>query len=70
MRIDGHDPRRRALLLAAGAAALPSAGFAQGDRPPIKVLIGFPPGGATDAIARVVIDKLPAVLGQPVLVEN
>jgi tripartite-type tricarboxylate transporter receptor subunit TctC len=70
MRIDGHDPRRRALLMAAGAAALPSAAFAQGDKPQMKVLVGFPPGGATDAIARVVIDKLPAVLGQPVLVEN
>jgi tripartite-type tricarboxylate transporter receptor subunit TctC len=34
------------------------------------VLIGFPPGGATDAIARVVTDRLGAELGQPVVVEN
>ena len=66
-----RHPRRRAVLMAAaGAVALPFAVRAQGDKPPLKVLIGFPPGGATDAIARVVVDKLPALLGQPVVVEN
>ena len=63
--------RRRQLLLGAAAAlALPGLARAQADKPPIRVLIGFPPGGATDAIARTVIDRLPAELGQPVLVEN
>ena len=45
-------PRRR-LLLAAAALGAPALLRAQGDRPPITVLVGFPPGGATDAIARV-----------------
>lgn len=66
--------RRRAVLsmaaALAGAGLLPRMSRAQGDRAPLRVLIGFPPGGATDAIARVVVDKLPALLGQPVVVEN
>ena len=61
---------RRTLMLAGASLALPAALRAQGDKPPIRVLIGFPPGGATDAIARTVVDRLPAELGQPVIVEN
>jgi tripartite-type tricarboxylate transporter receptor subunit TctC len=61
---------RRSLMLAGAALALPAALRAQGDKPPIRVLIGFPPGGATDAIARTIVDRLPAELGQAVLVEN
>ena len=63
-------PRRRLLLAGAAALAGPGALRAQGDKPLIKVLVGFPPGGATDAIARVVVDRLPALLGQPVVLEN
>ena len=37
---------------------------------PYKVLVGFPPGGGTDAIARVLADKLKDPLGAPVVVEN
>jgi tripartite-type tricarboxylate transporter receptor subunit TctC len=37
---------------------------------PIRIVIGFPPGGAIDAIARVVGPKVAADLGRPVLVEN
>lgn len=36
----------------------------------VKVLVGFPPGGATDVVARLLSDKLKDVLNQPVLVEN
>jgi tripartite-type tricarboxylate transporter receptor subunit TctC len=61
---------RRQLLLAAGAAlALPGIARAQSDRT-IRVLLGFPPGGATDAITRAVVDRLPPLLGQPVIVDN
>ena len=61
---------RRQLLLSSGAVlALPKAAWAQA-RPAIRVLVGFPPGGATDAIARAVVDRLPALLGQPVIVDN
>lgn len=61
--------RRRALLSGTALLALPLALHAQ-NKPVIRVLIGFPPGGATDAIARTIVDKLPQVLGQPVIVEN
>ncbi len=36
----------------------------------IKLLVGFPPGGGTDAIARVLADRLKEELGSPVIVEN
>ena len=37
---------------------------------PIKVVIPFPPGGPTDGMARIISERLNAVLGQPIVVEN
>jgi tripartite-type tricarboxylate transporter receptor subunit TctC len=37
---------------------------------PIKMIVPFPPGGPTDGMARIVSDRLGAVLGQSVIVEN
>ena len=37
---------------------------------PIRVLVGYPPGGFTDITARLISDKLSARLGQTVIVEN
>lgn len=37
---------------------------------PIRIIVGFPPGGGTDALARVVGQKLTTMWGVPVLVEN
>jgi tripartite-type tricarboxylate transporter receptor subunit TctC len=37
---------------------------------PVRILVGFPPGGGTDAIARTLADKLKDQLGAPVVVEN
>jgi tripartite-type tricarboxylate transporter receptor subunit TctC len=46
-----------------------SASFAQSDKP-IKLLVGFPPGGSLDAVARMLADKMRDELKQPVVVEN
>jgi tripartite-type tricarboxylate transporter receptor subunit TctC len=68
------DRRRRRLL--AGLSVVPFFGhrlvLAQEKWPskPIKVLVGFPPGGGADAMARLVAAKLPEKLGQPVIVDN
>ena len=37
---------------------------------PIKVIVPFPPGGPTDGMARIISERLGAVLGQSIVVEN
>jgi tripartite-type tricarboxylate transporter receptor subunit TctC len=37
---------------------------------PVRVIVGMPPGGATDVMARVISEKLGASLGQPFVVDN
>src|SRR5262249_1003885 len=37
---------------------------------PIKVLIGYAPGGSTDVVARLIAPKLGEKLGQPIVIEN
>jgi tripartite-type tricarboxylate transporter receptor subunit TctC len=60
--------RRLASVLA--VSALCAGGLAQAQPGTVKILVGFPPGGGTDAIARTLADKLKDQLGQPVIVEN
>lgn len=40
------------------------------DKAPIKILVGFPPGGSTDLVARLLAEKMSVVLKQPIIVEN
>src|ERR1700681_396271 len=37
---------------------------------PVTMLVAFPPGGADDAIARIIQDPMQKALGQPIVVEN
>ncbi len=59
-----------ALLLAAGCAFAPQALAQAWPTQPVKVIVGFPPGGVADAIPRYLQDKLKDSLGQPLVVEN
>lgn len=67
-----HDLSRRALLGAASVAALGSPrAFAQSyPVRPIRWIVGYPPGGTTDVLARLVAEPLGRRLGQQVYIEN
>ncbi|HET9352348.1 MAG TPA: tripartite tricarboxylate transporter substrate binding protein [Burkholderiales bacterium] len=58
---------RRLLLL----LILPSLALAQSwPTQPVRVMVGFPPGGTTDVIGRLVANELSEQLGKPFVVEN
>ncbi len=67
-------PRRTFLHLAAGAAALPAVSrFAWAQTyptKPVRILVGFAPGGGVDIMARLIGQWLSERLGQPFVIEN
>ncbi|MEI2416421.1 tripartite tricarboxylate transporter substrate binding protein [Orrella sp. JC864] len=67
--------QRRHFLAAAGAAAwLAVPGWARAQAPlpagPVRIVVGFPAGGGTDVLARLLAQKLNGFWGIPVIVEN
>ncbi len=59
------------LLIATACALVAGGAFAQAfPSKPIKMIVGFPPGGGTDVVARVISAKVQEWWGQPVTVEN
>jgi tripartite-type tricarboxylate transporter receptor subunit TctC len=66
--------RRQTLIQGAAAAAALGLGhmpsFAQGRVETLKIIVGFPPGGTTDAFARRVGEKLRGIYATNVIIEN
>jgi tripartite-type tricarboxylate transporter receptor subunit TctC len=66
--------RRKFLHLAAGAAALSALPRVARAQPyptqPVRIIVGYPPGGATDAMARLIAQQLSERLGQQFIVDN
>jgi tripartite-type tricarboxylate transporter receptor subunit TctC len=61
--------KRRSFALATAALSIAGPAIAQ-DKPPLRVLVGFPPGGSADIVARLLADKMRVTLGQQVVVDN
>ena len=70
-RID-HPRRRLLTALAAGSALLaaPAARAQAFPSKPLRMIVGFAPGGAADVMARIVAKGLGAQLGQQIIVDN
>ena len=64
------------VVLLAGLAVTTAQPHAQGGpatsfpERPIRLVVGFPPGGATDILARILSQYMPESIGQPVVVDN
>lgn len=65
--------QRRTFLASSIAAMIQSTAFSQGatwPSRPVRMLVGYPPGGSTDVAGRLLAEQLGRRLGQQVLVEN
>ena len=58
------------LVVVTGGVAVCSQALASYPDKPIRVVVGFTPGGTTDTVARIVSQAMSERLGQPIVVEN
>ena len=60
------------IWIALGLAMCPALAFAQGGYPnrPVRMIIPFAPGGASDFVGRIMQPRLGELLGQPIVVDN
>lgn len=58
--------------MAFAASLVSCAALAQVEYPhrPVRMVVGFPPGGGTDVVARILVPRFSELLGQPVVIEN
>lgn len=61
---------RRHLVGSLGAAVAATVIPAFAQAAPVRILVGFPPGGSADTTARLIAEKMSAIMGNPVIVEN
>ncbi|VCU68871.1 Tripartite tricarboxylate transporter family receptor [Pigmentiphaga humi] len=61
---------RRSFLAMLAAAALPPAAHAQDLQRQLRILVGFPPGGTPDLVARLYAEAMRPDTGAPIIVEN
>ncbi|MBI2224525.1 MAG: hypothetical protein HYU44_06125 [Betaproteobacteria bacterium] len=67
------QPLARCLIAAAAAAAFAFASLAGAQSWPVKsirLVVNFPPGGATDVVARAFAPRLSEALGQSIVIDN
>src|SRR5262249_60953959 len=73
-KMERNLSRRNLLHLAASAAALPAvSNIARAQTypaRPVRIIVGYPPGGTADVVARLIGQQLSERLGQPFVVEN
>ena len=68
-----HWMRRLSILLLLALALPHGYAYAQAQgypNRPVRLIVGFPPGGGTDVVARIIAPRLSEFLGQPVVIEN